>query len=293
MRTFELLLSFECNAKCGFCYNPPVTPELLRQRLPFKRAAELLQRARADGYGGVWFTGGDPTLRPDLQKLLLLSRKLGFTRIQIGTNGVRLAAREEAERLAEAGLNYVRLSLHAASAPLHDELLKLPGAFDAALAAYGHLRRRGVYVGVNFVVTRRNYRELPAFYELCSRLEVPDLDVIFMHYQGMMEADADGLAVRYAEAAPYLEGCRVPLTIINAPPCVVPAALRSSVSDWSVESTGDALRVPTTETLDLRDMKESQRAKGPGCARCSLEPRCLGFERRYAARFGDKEFVPC
>ena len=301
-RTFELLLSYDCNAKCAFCYNPPLTPEVLAQSVPFARAAAMLAKARADGYDGVWLTGGDPTLRPDLAKLLLLSKKLGFRRIQIGTNAVRLAKEPYAERLVRAGLNYARVSLHAATPAVHDELLALPGAFDKAVRGIENLRDRGVYVGLNFVVTSRNYAELPGFFELAlDRLGIRDFDVIFLHHRGMMDLHGDALGVRYAEAVPHLRKAwkllearglrrRTP-TIVNAPPCVAPE-LEPWIADWSAEEAGDALTRPGAATLDLMAMKGAQKTKGPACASCALESRCLGFEREYAGRYGDADFVP-
>lgn len=302
MRTFELLLSYDCNAKCAFCYNPPLTKEVLAQSIPFARAAALLAKARADGFDGVWFTGGDPTLRADLPKLLLLSRKLGFRRIQIGTNAVRLASRAYANRLADAGLNYARVSLHAASAEVHDRLLALPGAFDKALRGIGNLRARGVYVGLNFVVTRKNAAELPAFFELClDRLGVPDIDVIFLHHRGMMDLHGSELGVRYADAVPHLRaawkllekrGVRPGMpTIVNAPPCVAPE-LRPWIADWSSAEAGDALTRPGAAAVELMAMKGAQKMKGPRCASCALEPECLGYEREYAERYGDGDFAP-
>ena len=300
-RTFELLLSYDCNAKCAFCYNPPLTKEVLAQSIPFPRAAAMLAKARADGYDGVWLTGGDPTLRPDLAKLLLLSRKLGFRRIQIGTNAVRLSSAAYAQRLVDAGLNYARVSLHAATPAVHDRLLALPGAFDKALRGIENLRARGVYVGLNFVVTSENAAELPGFFELClGRLGVRDFDVIFLHHRGMMDLHGDALGVRYAEAAPYLRKAwklleragvrkRTP-TLVNVPPCVVPE-LMPWIADWSAEEAGDALTRPGAASIDLMVMKGAQKRKGPGCASCALEPRCLGFEKEYAERYGDAEFV--
>lgn len=301
-RTCEILLSYACNAKCAFCYNPPLTPEVLAQEIPFRRAAELLTRARAEGHDGVWFTGGDPTLREDLPKLLLLARKLGFLRIQVGTNAVRLASRAYARRLAAAGLNYARVSLHAARAEVHDRLLALPGAFDKALKGIENLRALGVYAGINFVVTRENAAELPAFFELClDRLGTRDFDVIFLHHRGMMDLHGDELGVRYREAVPHLRAAwkilerrglrrRTP-TLVNVPPCAAPE-LAAWIADWSSEEAADALARPGAAAVDLMAMKGAQKTKAPACRLCVHDAVCLGFEREYAARYGTAEFAP-
>ncbi len=302
-RVYELLLSYACNAKCDFCYNPPITPALLKQEISLPRAAALLTRARAEGYEGVWLTGGEPTLRKDLPQLLLLSKKLGFARVQIGTNGVRLADERYARRLAAAGLNFARVSLHAARADLHDELLKLPGSFDAAVRAVANLRRLGVETGVNFVVTSRNYRELPGFFRFAARdLKVPHFDVIFLHHRGEMERHADALGVRYSAVAPWLrrafrglarEGAGTTARLVNIPPCVVPE-LERWIVDWAVHAgaAGDRLARPGGEAIDLSEMKSAQRTKAPSCARCALDDRCMGFEPEYERLYGVADFRP-
>ena len=185
---------------------------------------------------------------------------------------------------------------------MHDRLLALPGAFDKALLGIDHLRARGVYVGLNFVVTSENAAELPAFFELClGRLGVRDFDVIFLHHRGMMDLHGDALGVRYAAAVPHLRKAwkilekkglraRTP-TLVNVPPCVAPE-LMPWIADWSSEEGGDALTRPGAEPVELMAMKGAQKMKGPGCASCALEPRCRGFEREYAERYGDADFPP-
>ena len=301
-RTFELLLSYDCNAKCGFCYNPPLTPEVLAQSVPFALAAQLLVQAREQGHDGVWLTGGEPTLRPDLPKILLLAKKLRFRRIQIGTNGVRLANAEHVGRLTRAGLNYARVSLHAASEDIHDELLELPGSFRKALRAVAHLKKSGVYVGLNFVVTSRNVGELPAFFELAlGRLGIYDVDVIFLHHRGMMEKNSDALSLPYAHAVgPLREAWKIVKrhglrrgmpSLINVPPCILPE-LTPWISDWSAHEGTDSLALPGKSGGDLIQMKGAQKQKGPRCATCDVASRCLGYELSYARRYGDGEFHP-
>ena len=38
-RMLDVFLNYACQAKCPFCYNPPLTPELIGWRLPLDRVA--------------------------------------------------------------------------------------------------------------------------------------------------------------------------------------------------------------------------------------------------------------
>jgi uncharacterized radical SAM superfamily Fe-S cluster-containing enzyme len=58
----------------------------------------------------IQLSGGEPTLRDDLPEIIALGRSMGFSFIQVNTNGLRLAADwEYAQKLKEAGLSCVFL----------------------------------------------------------------------------------------------------------------------------------------------------------------------------------------
>ena len=55
-------------------------------------------------------SGGEPTVREDLEDILRLGKDLGFTFFQLNTNGIRLAEEPGyAEKLKKAGLSCVFL----------------------------------------------------------------------------------------------------------------------------------------------------------------------------------------
>ncbi|VVB71787.1 7,8-dihydro-6-hydroxymethylpterin dimethyltransferase [uncultured archaeon] len=58
----------------------------------------------------VQFSGGEPTLRPDLPEIISLARSMGFSQIQIATNGLCMASSLDLCRTLErSGLNTVYL----------------------------------------------------------------------------------------------------------------------------------------------------------------------------------------
>jgi MoaA/NifB/PqqE/SkfB family radical SAM enzyme len=299
----EVLMDYACAAKCPFCYNPPLTPELLAKKLDLAEIAGLLLRKRAEGCDGAWFTGGEVTQREDLPKVLAMARRLGYRRIQIGTNGLRVCDPAYARRLKRAGLNYARVSIHGATAGVHDAILGIPGAFERAARSLDVLREAGVAVDVNFVVCRQNAAELPAFGVLAVGRWKVEVDVLFPHYRGMMVENAATTSLEYRDAAApaalmfeRLAAARLPsasVRLLNFPPCVLDPALRDHVGDWSRGDFEDhELAHPEGPVDALGAMKEGQRAQGEGCRTCALRGDCLGFEHDYARRFGEAEFAP-
>jgi uncharacterized radical SAM superfamily Fe-S cluster-containing enzyme len=98
----------DCNLSCSFCFasSGPGGPQ--------KSAEEVhgLLETILDSGGPrpVQFSGGEPTVRPDLPDLVDEARDMGFEHVQVNTNGIALATREGyAETLADAGVTAVYL----------------------------------------------------------------------------------------------------------------------------------------------------------------------------------------
>jgi len=298
---FELFLNYACQAKCAFCYNPPITDELLRRELSFPQAAEALYAAARGGARRLNLHGGEVTLRDDLPKILRLARKVGFEQITLVTNGVRLGDGRYARALAAAGLTHVRLSIHAPDAALHDAIVVVPGAFERARRALGHLRRLGIPVGLNFVLVRANAARLPEFLRRFVVADgIDDVIVYFPHERGMMALNAAREGLSYEEArAPLLESAALldragklsALLIANVPPCAAPE-LADLLLDWEREADAgpSAMLHPEGHATDLEAMKDAQRGAVAACRACALKDRCRGVEPEYVERRGDGEF---
>ena len=59
-----------CNNKCHFCSNPSNG-----RNITFKKGIELINDFITKKYVGIIFTGGEPTLSPDLPKWIAYAKK--------------------------------------------------------------------------------------------------------------------------------------------------------------------------------------------------------------------------
>ena len=102
-----------CNLRCpvcfanaaaaGYLYEP--TQDEIRQML------RNLRNLKPHPCPAIQYAGGEPTVRKDIVELVRMAKEEGFTHVQIATNGIRLAKRENlAKELKEAGLNTVYLA---------------------------------------------------------------------------------------------------------------------------------------------------------------------------------------
>src|SRR5512135_2622463 len=60
----------ECNQLCRFCSNPPT-----KRVISFARVRRLMDTYQAQGYAGVIFSGGEPTLYPHLENAFAYARE--------------------------------------------------------------------------------------------------------------------------------------------------------------------------------------------------------------------------
>ena len=99
-----------CNFRCVYCM-PADGLEWLPKRdiLTYEEIAEVVRQCAPLGLKRLRITGGEPTIRPDLERLVAMLRAVpGIEDIALSTNGVRLP--ELAPRLREAGLDRINMS---------------------------------------------------------------------------------------------------------------------------------------------------------------------------------------
>jgi MoaA/NifB/PqqE/SkfB family radical SAM enzyme len=102
----QLVVTRRCNLSCGYCneyddHSPPVPYAALDQRL--LKLRELRTWV-------VCLTGGEPTLHPELVRIVARMRELGFRRRQLITNGYLLTSKL-IEALNDAGLTDLQISV--------------------------------------------------------------------------------------------------------------------------------------------------------------------------------------
>ncbi len=82
-----VLLVTGCNFRCPFCHNAPLLAAP-REGLAWGVLETLLRRFRDHWVDAIVISGGEPTLRPDLPRLVTFLRERGF-RVKLDTNGSR------------------------------------------------------------------------------------------------------------------------------------------------------------------------------------------------------------
>ncbi|MDR3566435.1 MAG: radical SAM protein [Syntrophobacteraceae bacterium] len=135
-----------CNLRCAFCFADSGAGN--RSQDPDLAAIEKSYRSvlKAGGPFNIQISGGEPTVRDDLPQIISLGRSLGFSFIQINTNGLRLASDPNyAKELKEAGAASIFLQFDGIEDASHIALRGRPLSCEKELAVK-HCARHGLGV---------------------------------------------------------------------------------------------------------------------------------------------------
>ena len=158
-----------CNLHCRYCFarGGESTEEPALEDLK----ASIRDIVKQCGSPLLQLSGGEPTLRDDLDELVRYAKEAGCSYVQLNTNGLRLAEEPEyAKRLAEAGLDIVFLQFDGMKDNIYETLRGIPllERKKEAIRVCGELRM-GVTL-VPTVVKGVNDGELGAIIRFASEM---------------------------------------------------------------------------------------------------------------------------
>ncbi len=168
-RRRPVLLNFEvtmrCNARCGFCDYWKTPPEARDGEI-----AEFGAIAKHFSPMLVTFTGGEPTMRRDLEAIVRSVRAaVRFTYVQLITHGGMLSL-ERASSLWDAGVDQFNISLDYLDAR-HDEARGIPGLSAKILDLVPRMKAAGIGgIRFNTVIKQDNIDQLMPIVERAAAL---------------------------------------------------------------------------------------------------------------------------
>ncbi len=156
-----------CNLACIHC-RAAALDRPYENELTTAECFKLLDEIQTFASPIVILTGGEPLLRPDIFEIAAYGTEKGF-RMTMAVNGTLLTA-EKTQKMQEAGIQRISISLDGATAASHDAFRQMPGAFEGALRGVQCAREAGLDFQINTTITRQNLHELSAIQELTVAL---------------------------------------------------------------------------------------------------------------------------
>jgi organic radical activating enzyme len=288
----DVKIGFVCNNNCRFCV------QAHKKKFGNRKAEEIksdLEQARKN-CSAVVFTGGEPTIHPDIIELVQHAKNLGFNEIQIQTNARRMCYLDFCRQLIDAGASEFSPALHGHVSELHDFLTRAPGSFDQTIKAIKNLRELGQRVITNTVIVKPNYRYAEQTARLLVSLGVDQYQLAFVHPIGNAHKYYDSIVPCVSLAAPFIHrGLQVgidaglPVMAEAMPYCQM----------YGYERYVSERVIPPTEIRDIDydpDFEKTRKTQGKvkfgQCKECRYDSICEGPWKEYPEKKGYDEFVP-
>jgi len=118
----------------------------------------VLSKLSNVGLPALAFSGGEPLAREDFFEVVAYAKKR-IPYVSLATNGT-LITKDNAERLKDAGIDYVEISLDGASAATHDWFRGIPGAFERTMEGIKNCIDVGIDTCIATVIQKENFAEV-------------------------------------------------------------------------------------------------------------------------------------
>jgi len=295
MRRIDIKIGFNCNNMCDFCAQG--AKRSVADRKSLKEIQAILAKAKRTGVTAVVFTGGEPTLHPDLLKAVRAARKLGYESVQVQTNGRRFAYYDYCAELKKAGVTEMGPSLHGSRPEIHEKLTRAEGSFKEVVQGIMNCKKLGMYVLTNSVITSVNYKDLPELAKLLIYLKADQYQFAFVHLVGSAWENRKWLTPKKTDVLPYLKKA-LDQGLSKGVPCyteAIPFCLMKGYEACVAEQV-----IPEGPVADAGIYIESYgdyrrnegKVKRPECAKCRWFKACEGPWREYPELYGWNEFKP-
>jgi len=290
----ELSLDYVCNARCVGCHSSRPAGASMTTR----EAVANLALGKQYGVRFLWLGGGEPTLRPDLLRIVTAARRLGYDRVKLQTNGMLLARPGYLARLVEAGVTEVNFSLKGPTAAVHDAFTRTPGGHAQMLVGMAEARRLGLPMAGDVLVYRHTVRFLPEVVRRYLDEGLTRFDVWMFSCADPVAGDLAAQVPRISELVPAIvaaAGLGPPddprfVRSLHTPRCTLPAGHR----DRAFHAADEGLLVanPGARRFQLEASAMEGGLFLPSCATCTARPVCSGIRTDYARIHGTDEFRP-
>ncbi|MDY6893093.1 MAG: radical SAM protein [Chloroflexota bacterium] len=171
----------QCNLHCVHCYSSASSNQDPPEVLNTQQAKSFIRDLVDFGVPVLLFSGGEPLLRKDIFELAGFAREQGM-RIVISSNGT-LITKEIAKKIRNTDFAEVGISLDGIG-ERNDRFRGKNGAYKAALQGIQNCVALGQRVSLRFTITRSNYSEIPAIFDLAEREGVERICFYHLAYVG-------------------------------------------------------------------------------------------------------------
>lgn len=286
-------LGTQCNENCIFCNVISGYRELTT-----KEAMHAISESSKKNPEVISFTGGEPTLRNDLFKLIAYAKACcPAAEVELQTNALRCSYPHYVSGLTKAGLDSVFVSFHSHKKNVFEKITCRPGSYGYTVKGIENLANSTINLKINVVINSLNYSHLPEYVHFLDEKfgeKITHLSFSFVQPFGKAWKNK-WIIPHYSQVESYLtqaaKYCSKKGINFNNPFCGVPLCFfkdfleKSDEFNWKQFSANE-------KTDTVYNNVRKKKILAPICSNCDLNDICLGFWVWYARMYGLKEAKP-
>lgn len=289
-----LRIGLTCNENCLFC-NAPRDSYPYPLNLSINQIKKLIDNFAKSRPERISITGGEPTLRPDLERIIKYAAKKGIKDIEIQTNAILLANNKRIKIYKKAGLTIAFVSLHASTPELNDYIVQRKGAFQCATEGIKNLLKNKVTTEINIVINSINYRNLPDFVSFVNE-NFPGIRLCLSVAQPHWNALKNRFIIPdYDKISPYLKKAIVSAQKYGLNPTNPFCGVPPCIGEWYNNLTS-CMDFSTDLNFKIREKEKArnyaEKIKAPKCKKCCLNSACTGVWKEYPRIHGFSALRP-
>ena len=201
----------KCNMYCKHCLFFQNTQKGIEKELNTKQMYKIIENIAKDkSVNAIWLSGGEPLLRKDIVDIC---QKISDYNIKpsISTNGI-LLNEKLIEKLHNAGVDYIHLSIDGGTAKTHEDLRGVKGSFELLMKAMDMLKESPIKTGASFMVTEDSIDEMEKVIEIAVDKDLRVMSFYLVAELGRgaenFKNQEDGLVYRLQEKMKKIERWR-------------------------------------------------------------------------------------
>jgi MoaA/NifB/PqqE/SkfB family radical SAM enzyme len=276
-KALDLSIGEHCNNNCTFCINPTESWAPLAET---DRLLRVIEQTAAQGYRRLGFLGGEPTLHPELPRLVEHAYNEGYEEVMLVTNGRKLADPVLAQAVYDAGVRRALFMLLSHQDEIHDGITRKPGSLAQALAGARQAQSVGIEVSANLPVCRSNVDHLTETVAFLRERGIERFCFLYLSAYGNVLTNP-GVLAPYPIAARELRRAvevhaDADLLIDNFPFCYLPG-LEDRITG-EMANPWREIAYPSGSIVDVSEVFRFRKIRLPECDGCRWDRVCGGVQ---------------
>lgn len=195
-------LTHRCPLQCPYCSNPTELERVDRE-LDTEEWINVFRQAADMGVLQIHLSGGEPTVRRDLEEIVIKTTEFGLYSNLI-TAGVTLT-RERLERLANCGIDHVQLSIQDIEPKNADRLAAYKRGFEKKVQVAEWVRDFDLPLTINAPIHRQNIANVERIIQFAVDVGAVRLEAAHVQYYGWAFVNRSALIPTHDQAIKSIE----------------------------------------------------------------------------------------